>query len=288
MALLALGALCLLGVGTRLAANAVARWQTRTQLNRLHGIASDFLDARLSFFPLVYTVTHLKLSQPERQTKEPLLYANELSLRLLWGPLLTGHLSARIQGDGLKVVLEQPAPGTPARQPSLAELIPAPAFLEPPPAKDRELLSARVHQKGRPTMWFHDIEATLENLGSRPDLNAGWMTLAATGIVQRSGRMSVIVQAEPFAEPFTFRGDASLDDFDVSQMNALIDSQKGVKLSPGNFSLKMNFNCKNGQLDGRIEPALRGSGVEAEDANLGSAFTALFGRISMAVSPQPD
>src|SRR5277367_1043063 len=95
--LVASGALCVLSVGTRLAANPIARWQTRAQLNRLHGTAGDFLDARLSFFPLVYTVTHLKLNQPERQTKEPLLYADQLSLRLLWGPLLTGHLTARIQ-----------------------------------------------------------------------------------------------------------------------------------------------------------------------------------------------
>ncbi len=285
---LGLGVLCLLGAAVRLAANPFARWQTRACLDRLRGTAGDFLDARLSFFPLVYSVTHLKLSQPQRQTKEPLLYADELSLRLLWGPLLTGHLKARIQGLGVKVVLEQPTPGTPARLPDLAALIPVPILLERLQAKQGEVLYVWVHQKGRPSMWFHDIEATLENLGSRPELTSGWMTLAASGIVQRSGRMSVVVQAEPFAEPFTFRGDAALDGFEVSQMNALIDSQKGVKLSPGTFSLQMSFDSKKGRLEGRVEPHLTGSGVVAEDSNLGSAFTALFGRISMAIAPQPD
>jgi Domain of Unknown Function (DUF748) len=137
-------------------------------------------------------------------------------------------------------------------------------------------------------MWFHDIEATLENVGSRPELASGPMTLAATGMVQRSGRMSVAVQADTYAKPLSFRGTASLDDFDVSQMNALIDSQKGVKLSPGVFALRMSFASTAGKLDGRVDPHLRGSEVVGEEGNLGSALSALLGRISMAVSSQPD
>jgi len=286
--LLGLGALCLLGVATHVGANAFARWQTRVWLNRLHGTEGDFLEARLSFFPLLYSLRHLKISQPERQTKEPLLYADQLSLQLLWGPLLTGHLTARIHGSGVKVVLEQPAPGTPARLPDLAALVPVPILLERLDAKESEVLYVWLHQKGRPSMWFHGIEATLENIGSRPQLASGWMTLAASGIVQRGGRMSVVVQAEPFAEPFTFRGDATLEGFDVSQMNGLIDSQKGVKLSPGDFSLKMAFDCKKGRLEGQVEPQLRGSGLVADDANLGGALTAFFGRISMVIAPEPE
>jgi Domain of Unknown Function (DUF748) len=286
--LIGLAALCLVGVTLRLAANSLARRETRAWLNELHGIEGDFLDARLSFFPLVYRVSHLKLSQPERQTKEPLLYADELSLQLLWGPLFRGHLVARVEGLGVKVVLEQPRPGTPARLPDVAGLIPVPILLERLQAKKGEVLYLWVYQKGRPSMWFHNIEATLENIGSRPQLASAWMTLAATGTVQRTGQMSVVVQAQPFAEPFTFRGEASLEGFDVSQMNALIDSQKGVKLSPGVFSLQMTFACKAGRLEGRVEPHLRDSEVVAQDSNLASAFTALFGRISMAISPPPD
>jgi hypothetical protein len=286
--LFGLGALCLLAIGIRLAANPLARWETRRLVDGLAGIEGDFLDARLSFFPLVYSVTHLKLSQPKRQTKEPLVYAEELSLRLLWGPLVTGHLVARIQGQGVKVVLEQPTPGTPARLPDLSGLIPVRILLDRLQAKRGEVLYVWVHQEGRPTMWFHDIEATLENVGSRPQLASGPMTLAATGVVQRGGTMSVVVQAEPYAEPLTFRGEATLEGFDVSQMNALIDSQKGVKLSPGVFSLQMTFDSKAGRLAGRVEPHLTSSEVIAKDPKLGSAFIALFGRLSMAIAPQPE
>jgi Domain of Unknown Function (DUF748) len=284
---LGLGVLAVLVVVFLAVEQPVARWQTRRWLGRLHGIQGEFLDARLSLFPLVYGVTHLKLIQPERQTPEPLLYADDISLRLLWGPLLRGRLVARVQARGVKVVLEQPAPGTAARLPGLSTLIPVRILIDRVQAKQGEVLYVWVHQKYRPTMWFHDIEATLENLGSRPELASGPMTLAATGIVQRGGRMSVVVQVEPYAARESFRGEASLDGFDVSQMNTLIDSQKGVKLAPGEFSMRMTFESTAGILNGRVEPHLAGSAVVAHDETLGSAVTALLGRISMVVAAQP-
>jgi hypothetical protein len=188
----------------------------------------------------------------------------------------------------VKVVLEQPTPGTPARLPDLSTLIPVRVRLERLQVRRGEVLYCWVHQKGQPTMWFHDIQATLENVGSRPEVSPGLLTLAATGVVQRSGTMSVVVLAEPYAIPLTFHGEASLDGFDVSQMNALIDSQKGVKLSPGVFSLRMSFASNAGRLTGRVEPHLQGTQVVARDGDLGSAFNAFLGRLSMAVSQQPD
>jgi len=282
--LIGLGVLGLVLVGVHAVAQPVARWQTRRWIEKLDGIQGDFLDARLSFFPLVYGVTHLKLSQPKRRTKEPLFYADHVSLQLLWGKLLTGHLVARVDARGVKVVLEQPAPGTPLRLPDLAKLIPVEIVLDRLQVKDGEVLYVWVHQKYRPTVWCHDIEATLENLGSRPNLTSGLMTLAAAGIVQRKGRMSVVVQADPFAMPPSFAGRAQLEGFDVSQMNALIDSQRDVKLAPGLFGMRMIFESKQGMLTGQVDPHLETSEIVGHDANLGSAFQALLGRISMAIS----
>ena len=286
--LLALAVLGVLVLGGLTLKHPLARWQTRRWLSRLQGVQSEFLDAHLSFFPLVYGVTHLKLSQPGRQTPEPVLYADEASVQLLWGPLLRGHLVARIQGRGVKVVLEQPTPGTAGRLPDLSPLIPVGVVLDRLEARKGEVLYVWVHQTGRPSMWFHDIEATLENVASRPQLQAGELALAATGIVQGRGRMSVVVRAQPYAMPLSFRGDASLDDFDVSQMNGLIESQKGVKLSPGVFSMRMSFVAQEGRLTGRVEPLLRGSKVFAKDASPGSVVTALLGSLSMVIAPQAD
>ncbi len=275
-------------VGVHVAANPIARWQTRRWIEQLKGVNGDFLDARLSFFPLVYGVTHLKLSQPERQTNQPVFYADHLSLQLLWGRLLTGHLVARVDAGGVKVVLEQPAPGRALRVPEVGKSIPVEAVLDRLQVKNGEVLYVWVHQKYRPTLWFHDIEATLENLGSRPNLTSGPMVLAATGIVQRQGRMSVVVRADPFALAPSFAGGAQLENFDVSQINALIDSQNNVKLAPGLFSMTMSFESKQGRLTGQVDPHLETSEIVGHDASLGSAVTALLGRLSMAISTPAD
>jgi hypothetical protein len=275
-------------VGVHVVAHPVARWQTRRWIEKLNGIQGDFLDARLSFFPLVYGVTHLKLSQPERQTKEPLFYADHLSLQLLWGKLLRGHLVAWVDARGVKVVLEQPAPGGALRLPELSKLIPVEIVLDRLQAKDGEVLYLWVHQKYRPTLWFHAIEATLENLGSRPNLTSGPMILAASGIVQRKGRMSVVVQADPFATAPSFAGRAQLQGFDVSQINALIDSQNDVKLAPGLFGMRMSFESKQGKLTGQVDPHLETSAIVAHDASLGSSLRALLGQLSMAISTPAD
>ncbi len=282
--LVALAIFGVLLVGVRVVAHPVARWQTRRWLEKLNGVQGDFLDAQLSFFPLVYRVTHLKLSQPERQTKDPLFYADNVSLQVLWGKLLGGHLVTRVDARGVKVVLEQPTPGQAARLPELSKLIPVEVVLDRLQAKDGEVLYVWVHQKYRPTLWFHNIEATLENLGSRPNITSGPMTLAASGIVQRKGRMSVVVQAAPFAMAPSFAGGAELEGFDVSQINALIDSQNDVKLSPGLFSMRMSFESNQGKLTGQVDPHLETSEIVPHDASVGSAFRALLGRLSMAIS----
>ncbi len=282
--LVAAAAFGVAALGVHLAAHPVARWQTRRWINQLHGIEGDFLDARLSFFPLTYEVTHLKFNQPERQTREPVFYADRLSLQLLWGKLLTGQLVARVDARGVKVVLEQPAPGAALRLPELSTVIPVKIVLDRLQAKDGEVLYVWVHQKYRPTLWFHDIEATLENLGSRPKLTSGPMTLAASGIVQRKGRMSVVVQASAFALAPTFTGQARIEGFDVSQMNALIDSQNDVKLAPGLFSMRMSFDSTAGKLTGQVEPHLETSEIIPHDGSLGSALKMLLGRLSMAIS----
>jgi hypothetical protein len=271
-------------VAVHVVAHPLARWQTRRWIEKLNGVQGDFLDAQLSFFPLMYGVTHLKLSQPERQTKEPLFYAEHLSVQLLWGKLLSGHLVARVDARGVKVVLEQPEPGKAARLPELSKLIPVELVLDRLQARDGEVLYVWVHQKYRPTLWFQEIEATLENLGSRPNATSGPMTLAASGIVQRKGRMSVVVQADTFASAPSFIGRAQLEGFDVSQINALIDSQNDVKLGPGLFSMRMSFTSKQGKLTGQVDPHLETSEIVAHDASLGSAFRVLLGRLSMAIS----
>ena len=79
--------------------------------------------------------------------------------------------------------------------PPLSKVIPMKAVVERLQLHGSELLYVWVREKGRPSVWAHGIEATLENLGSRPGLTQGPMDLVALGTIDAKGKARVAVSA---------------------------------------------------------------------------------------------
>ena len=215
--------------------------------------------------------------------KLPFFYAERIEVTLRAGSLLRGVLRGTVEADGVKLVLEQPKPGGDGRMPSLAKLIPMKAVVERLRLHDSEVLYAWVREKGRPTLWSHGIDATLENLGSRPGLAEGPMELVATGTIAAKGKARVTVSARPHAERLTFSATASLDGFDPAQMNAYLAATKDVTLTSGVYATRMQFRCEAGRLTGLVRPRLQGSELQGK-GDVGTAIKALFGRTAMAFS----
>jgi hypothetical protein len=285
---LAAVAVALLLLSLSVSLQPMVRQKTRAWIDGLHGASGDFLDAHLTLFPLRYTVTHLRIRKRDSKLRDPIFYADRVSVDLRWASVLRGHLVGSVAAHGVKVVLEQPEPGGSIRLPSTSELVPVSAVAERIQITNGEVLYAWVHEPGWPMLWFHQLDATLENVASRPGLVRGPMTLIASATAQQSGRMWVAMTADEFNTPFSFSGEAGLDGFDPAQMNALSVVKRGVKLSPGSFSMRMTFRCKEGRLSGVVDPTLTSSHVESKDERLGSKLEAFFGKISLTVSkPAP-
>jgi len=266
-----------------LALEPVARSQTRKLLNGLEGARGDFSEVYVTLFPLRYRITHLKIREQHPKTKEPVLYAEELAVKLHWGRLLTGRVVGTVEGRGVKVVLHQPDEGVEVRLPPIEKVIPFRGELERAQFKQSEVLYIWVREKNRPSMWFHDIETTLENVGSRPGMVKGRMVLAARGKVQRSGTMTVFVTADPFATPLNFAGRANISDFDLAGMNSLLADTKGVKVTPSRFDMEMTFECRRGRLHGWLDPHVSKADITAAEETLGGALKALLTKISMNI-----
>ncbi len=259
----------------------LARSKTRQALAGMKGARGQFQDVTVSLFPLRYTVTHLKISRTDALVEQPTLYAERLAVTLRWAPLLRGVLAARVDGDRVKAVLEEPKPGPEARFPSLGELIPVRAVLERAQLRDSEVLYAWVRKEGWPMVWAHRIEATVENLASRPELQEGPTVVAARGLLGGGGTTWFAVTADPWAERLTFVGNAGAEDFDPSQLNAYLSPYKDVQLTPGSYSIRMRFRCEDGKLTGTLAPELVGSELRS-DGDPGSALKVFFGKIALA------
>jgi len=278
-----LGALALVLVVLALALPSYARRKTREALDGLEGARGDFQDVQVTLLPLRYTITRLKISRKDAVLDQPTLYAEHLTVTLRWSALLRGVFAGRAEAERVKVVLEEPKPGPETPLPSLSELLPVKAILERAQLRDSEVLYAWVRKEGRPFVWAHGIEATVENLGSRPGLVAGPMVLAARGRIARKGAVWVAVEAEPWAERLTFSGKARIEGFDPSQLNAYLSPTKDITLTPGNFSMRMSFRCEAGRLKGMIDPHLSGTEI-LSDGDPGSALKVLLGKIVLAAA----
>ena len=276
-----MGAIALLAAAVLLPP--LARSKTREALEGLRGARGQFQDVSVSVFPLRYTITRLKISRNDAQVDQPALYAERLAVTLRWAPLLKGVLAAHVDGDRVKAVLEEPKPGPDTPLPSLEKLIPVRAVIERVQLRDSEVLYAWVHKKGSPMVWAHGIEATLENLASRSELQQGPLVVAARGLIGGKGTVWLTVSAEPWAERLTFAGSAGAEGFDPSQLNAYLAPYKDIAVTPGSYSMKMTFRSESGRLTGKIDPHLEGSTLESA-GDAGSALKAFFGKIALGIS----
>ncbi|HET9155118.1 MAG TPA: hypothetical protein VFN91_00545 [Myxococcaceae bacterium] len=261
----------------------LARSKTRQALAGMNGARGQFQDVSVSLFPLRYAITRLKISRTDALVDQPSFYAERLAVTLRWAPLLKGVFAARIDGDRVKAVLEEPKPGPDTPLPTLTELIPVRAVIERVQLRDSEVLYAWVRKEGRPMVWAHRIEATLENLASRAPLQEGPTVIAARGLIGGKGTVWFTVTADPWAERLTFAGNAGAEGFDPSQLNAYLSPYQNIQLTPGSYSMKMSFRSEDGKLTGAIDPHLVGTELRS-DGDVGSALKVFFGKIVLANS----
>jgi hypothetical protein len=265
-----------LAVAFALALQPLARYATRRALDSVEGYRGSFEDAHLTLIPLRYRVTKLKL-EPEDRSR-PTLYAELAGAGLDWKWLLHGRLrlSASVWKGNL-VLREAKGKAATEDLPDLAGIVKKvlPGQLHRVQFRDSELTyvfrsnkspqdKEKQAAQGQPTvpkLWIHDVEATVENLATRPDYTEGATTFAASATVNKSGKASVFATADPLAKAMTFAGQMSLKGMDLKDAWSLVDSKADLAFDKGTLDLLARFGCEKGQLTGAIQPVLKGAEV---------------------------
>ena len=179
-----------LGVALRVALQPLVRHFTQKALDSIPNYDGTFREAHLRLWGLAYHISEVKLVRRPTPGRRPLLYADEVDVRLLWSELFHFRLGGAAQIDRAKVILEiEPSPGGSAPKGKSAD--PTDEALDVG-AKLRALIPLRIErielthceallvdhtETGVPVrsaeLWAHDVEATLENIGTRRDLIKG-------------------------------------------------------------------------------------------------------------------
>jgi hypothetical protein len=123
---------------------------------------------------------------------------------------------------------------------------------------------------------FQGIEATVDNLASRPELTRGEPTvLAARGTLQRSGRVSLFATADPLAKRLTFAGQGRVQGLQLRELSGLVAAKSGVAPDKGTLDMTMRFESAEGELTGGIRPVLRDAGTHPAHSGLGAKLKSL-------------
>ena len=262
-------------------AQPLARYETRKRLNTLHGFHADFKDVHVSVLPLRCTITHLKLEQdsaPENQ--EPLLYSDRTELELDWHKLLHRKIVATVSLSGTKLSMVQPpAPkeskGT-AKQPvkkaqSLGEQMQAllPLDIDRVEMKNCEFLYVMADPSGsHPKIWLHQVEATVENIATRANLATGTTTVALSGTLQKTGKLSVFATADPLEKQMTFAGQVDLKGLQLVDLDDFIATKAKMEPTRGTLDIFARFEARDGEITGGVKPVLKNPSVKSSSPNL--------------------
>jgi hypothetical protein len=263
-------------------------------------MTARFSDVEVKILDLSYAVHELRIEKRTAGGRSlPFLEIERAKFGVLGKELLRGHVVARIDLDAPKLNLVQASaeegakpsddaaraarhaeePGqelreTPQLGKQLAEL--APFLVDRVQIRGGEVLWIDAREPEKPRLWFHAIEATLENFATRPALARGEPTvLAARGTIQRTGRASFFATADPLAKQLTFAGQGRVDGLKLAELGELLAAKQDVVPDEGEFDMSLRFRAEAGRLTGGLRPVLKNAGTRAAAPGLGARLKSL-------------
>ena len=284
-----LWAVLLVVVVFAIALQPLVRYATRRALASVPGYVGSFDDAHLSLIPLQYRVTALKLEPRDRS--RPTLYAQDTVAGLDWKWLLRGKLRAAASIYRGNLVLREAAGKSSTEHiPDLSNIFKhlAPGQLHRVQLRDSQLtyiFHSNKDAKGKeqqvsegrspvPKLWIHSVEATIENLATRPEYAEGATTFALSAVLDKSGHVTLFATADPLAKGITFAGQMAIKDFDLRDAYNLVDAKTDIAFGKGTLDMLARFGCKNGKLTGAIQPVIKNADLKATNDDFGAKVKA--------------
>jgi hypothetical protein len=281
-------------VALRLLMVPIAKHFTQKGLDSMKGYRGSFADLDLSIVRLSYMIEGLKIYElPVSKGEEPLFYSKKIDAHFVWRDLIRFRIRATARVDEPKVViLIQPhktpkeAAGREIKQKAKEGEMPTaplsdalqkliPFKLDRVEVRKGQVLYVDKREADKPDIWVHHIEATLENFGSRKDLNNKEpSTLGLKAVLQRSGKLDLFAAADPFAKGLTFSGEMRLRDFNLRELHDMLSAKTGIKLEKGILDIFASFKCVNGTISGGVKPMLKDADFAAAQPGVGKKIKA--------------
>jgi hypothetical protein len=275
-------------VAFRLALTPFATWEARRRLAGFQHLRTTFSSLSLSLWNGSCTVNDVKTvklpTPPKGEVERPYFFAKQVHVGIVWKDLLfhrqlvaglrlvEPHINL-IQGKTQKQ--KQITPEEPDLSGTLARLLPI--DVERVEVIHGQVAFVDATEPREPALWVHDLDATVENLASRVGLSNGQPTmLAAKGVVNKTGAVTMFVTADPLSKTLAFAGRAALEHMALSDLGNFITTKAGLGVRQGTIDLFMEFAAHDGHISGGIKPVLKNAKVNAAKPDFFDELKAVF------------
>jgi hypothetical protein len=280
-ALIGLVLVALAFVALQLALDPIATHYTRRALEEHKTYRGSFRDVEVTLIPLTYTVENLALyRKPVREDEEPYLRVARAKLDISWSQLVRGDLvmDVRLEHPKMTVVAGRTEEKEAKRH--TEEVAERPkeqkttVRIDELTVKKGELTYVAAKLPDNPELWVHDITLKVTHYSPEgpPDSKTN---LVASGIVQRSGRLGLEVEAYPLAKRATFTARASLERLRIAELYQFLAEPAGVAPVKGTMDMYALIEAKDGKLRGGVKPLIQNAEVEAVRPGLGNQLKEL-------------
>jgi hypothetical protein len=222
------------------------------------------------------------IETPGGSWKRPLFEVDRAAVSLDWRRLLKGDIGVALRLDEpkLKVTQRSEAPSEVKKQvekhkprsslevaSKLEELMPA--RVERVEVRRGEFSFRDIGAAGHPEVALHRIEAAVENIATRRTLDKGQpATASMSGVLGKSGDVSLFVSADLFAKSVSLAGNAALRGWQVAELYQLEKERTDLQTPKGTLDLFAEFKVRNGDISGGVKPVLKNVEVKPADEGL--------------------
>ncbi|HET6439149.1 MAG TPA: DUF748 domain-containing protein [Anaeromyxobacter sp.] len=293
---LVVGSLVVVLAAMLVAAQPLARWETRRVLSRLDGMRASFESVQVRVADLSYEIRGLHIDKVDEAGKgHPFLEVQRVRAGVYGHELLGGHLVLAVDLVEPRVTLVESTRKGERRTPESAgettrriERM-TPLRIDRVQVRRGEVVWVDAREPEKPVLRLSAVEATLENFASRPSLARKQPTvLAARALLQRTGRVEAFATADPLAKTLTFAGQGSVRGLALADIATLLESKTDLRVTQGAIDVFARFQAQDGTLNGGVRPVLHGAKVKAGKPGVGPALKALIGDAALSIFKDKD
>jgi hypothetical protein len=277
--LVTLGIAVLLLVIIRIVLDPIATHYARRALNQGDGFRGALSGVHVSIVPPGARIDHLKIIDlPKGKWEDPLYYFQSIRASILWREILHGHLVADVVVNRPKLLLKSHREEESGKKAAtVSEQLEAlsPLRVDRLEVNGGELLVARGTGDKAAQLWVHDADLVAENLATRKALMEGeYAKLRGSARIQRSGKLTLATNMDPFAKGLTFSGKAALRDLELRELYAFTSDRTDLRATKGTIDLFADLRARNGELSGGVKPVLKNVEVKSASKDLGDKIKA--------------